>query len=523
MQTKKSLLAILLLFTIFLQPVLADKRTENIDIILAIDKSLSMADEQKIESVKQYAQTWLLDQVLIPGDYLVIIAFYGKADVIVAQQVSTDADVQKIKRIISQIGANGRFTDIGNSLDTMKNQFESLANDGRKKFVLMMTDGKQEAPPASKYFSPDGTFNHEFLANTKTIQQTGWKVEILGIGTDTEVKELAQQLSGTFSEIPGTITPETLQASTENLLGTVSLVDGVKVAPVSAGGQSRLSLALKSEGYSHEVFINLGSIQAKLPSGSTIQLLPSPFKITVSASGTTTAAVPVRFPADLEPGEMSASLSFSFLAGERFDPSEVEISFSVLGLVQSYWWLGLIALAVLAALVVAAVLIVRRLTTAKPRRFLVLVDGEPAANTPFGLASKGEIYFSELDDGFGMAAKRNARSLARFRFKEGVLGFDILKTDRFPKITGSVEAVIGKTVVVRTANGTNSQLTVKEPPAGKPPAPKTSEPKSAGPQKAAVKSPVSDPKTQPSARTTIRKAPPARKAAPKRAARRRGR
>ena len=41
-------------------------------------------------------------------------------------------------------------------------------------------------------------FNHEFLANTKTIMQKGWKVMILGIGIDTAAKDLAKELQGTY-------------------------------------------------------------------------------------------------------------------------------------------------------------------------------------------------------------------------------------------------------------------------------------------------------------------------------------
>lgn len=210
--------AVALLFFVF--PLAADKRTENIDIVLALDKSLSMADNGKIDSVESYVKTWLLGDVVIPGDYLVVVAFYGKADVVVSQSVSGPDDVAKIKEIVSSIRANGHYTDIGNALDTVKDQMTLLANDGRKKFVLLMTDGHQEAPPTSKYYSPDGTFNHEFLSNTKTIQELGWKIEVLGIGTETQVKELAEELSGSYASVPATPTQQSLVEQTQNLLGS---------------------------------------------------------------------------------------------------------------------------------------------------------------------------------------------------------------------------------------------------------------------------------------------------------------
>ena len=91
-------------------------------------------------------------------------------------------------------------------------------SDGREKYVLLLTDGIQEAPPSSKYYSKSGTFNHEFLANTKTIQQKGWKVMILGIGTDTAAKDLARELQGSYNEITNKLSVDALTEKTGALL-----------------------------------------------------------------------------------------------------------------------------------------------------------------------------------------------------------------------------------------------------------------------------------------------------------------
>ena len=180
MRAPKLLLATLSLCAILSAPVLADTRKDNIDVIIALDKSLSM--EHKVVAVKEWVNSFIIDQLLISGDYLVVVAFYGKTDVTISQSVGDDAAKKSLKRKILQIRGNGRFTDIGNVLDVVKSQIATRENDGREKYVLLLTDGIQEAPPSSKYYSKDGKFNHEFLANTKTIQQKGWKVMILGIG-----------------------------------------------------------------------------------------------------------------------------------------------------------------------------------------------------------------------------------------------------------------------------------------------------------------------------------------------------
>jgi hypothetical protein len=73
-----------------------------------------------------------------------------------------------------------RFTDIG-----MPGHPPHRGGKARGKWpgqhVLLITDGIQEAPPTSKYYS-DGSFNHALLENTKTIQKKRLEDPALGLG-----------------------------------------------------------------------------------------------------------------------------------------------------------------------------------------------------------------------------------------------------------------------------------------------------------------------------------------------------
>ncbi len=207
-----------------------DTRKDNIDVIIALDKSLSM--ENKVGAVKTWVNSFIIDQLIIPGDFLDVIAFYGKADIIISQVIKDDADRKAAKAVISQVRGNGRFTDIGNALDVVKAQLAEKEKDGREKYVLLLTDGIQEAPPSSKYYSKNGTFNHEFLANTKTIMQKGWKVMILGIGIDTAAKDLAREVQGSYSEIPEKqLTPEAITQKAGTLFGMPVVEGPVNLEP----------------------------------------------------------------------------------------------------------------------------------------------------------------------------------------------------------------------------------------------------------------------------------------------------
>jgi von Willebrand factor type A domain len=460
MDIRRSLLAAQALFLILASPLLADVRTQNIDIMVALDKSLSM--EHKINAVKDWVNSYLIDQVVIPGDYLDIVAFYGKADVIVHQTIRNDADKAAVKKIISGIRGNGRFTDIGNALDVLKAQIATKEKDGRDKYVLLLTDGIQEAPPTSKYYSPDGKFNHEFLANTKTIQQKGWKVMILGIGTETAAKDLATALSSQYTEITGKLSSGALTQSAGGLFGDVTVQGPITVAPVGSDGSSSLSFTLKpSVMQGGEATVTVSRVDARIGSAPASPILTTPMTITVKKGQEKQARVPVKFPPGLPSGSGTATLSFAFPPGQGFSPSSFDISFKVKGWVENNTIpLGAgVVLAVL--LIVALILLLRRATGGGPLAFLVLVDDSPLSETPMSLGPGHELFLNELEGSFSLISKRNARSLARFFVRDNKLGMGVLKADRFPKLAEVPADVRGQSFVLKTENGRKLDLEIQ--------------------------------------------------------------
>ena len=460
MGIRRSLLAALAFFLILASPLLADKRTQNIDIMVALDKSLSM--ENKIGAVKSWVNSYLIDQIVIPGDFIDIVAFYGKAEVIVSQTIKTDADKAAVKKIISGIRGNGRFTDIGNALDVLKAQIATKENDGRDKYVLLLTDGIQEAPPTSKYYSPDGKFNHEFLANTKTIQQKGWKVMILGIGTETAAKDLATALSSSYTQITGKLSSGALTQSAGGLFGDVTLQGEVQVAPVGPDGSSTLAFTLKpSVTQGGDATVTVNRIDARIGNAPSAPILAAPLTINVKKGQEQAAKVPVKFPAGLPEGSGHATLSFSFPQGQGFSPSSVDVSFRVKGWMESNT-LPLGAGAVLLIVVIVAlILLVRRVTTGGSLSFLVLVDDSPLGDAPVSLGAGHELFLNEVEGDFGLISKKNARSLARFFVKNNKLGMGVLKAERFPKLADVPADVRGESFVLKTEDGRKLSLEIQ--------------------------------------------------------------
>jgi hypothetical protein len=197
---KKRVLTVFIFFLGVSGILYADTRKGNIELFVLLDKSLSMVEE--IDSVKEYVADELVGRLLIPGDLFVLINFYGKTDRFFSGEVESRADIEALKDSLTSITADGRFTDIGSALDTLEKTVEAIpVRQGRKRYLLLLTDGKQEAPSDSPYYSPDGSFNHRLLEHTKEIAKKGWKIHILGIGTETAAEELAKELSAAFSSV----------------------------------------------------------------------------------------------------------------------------------------------------------------------------------------------------------------------------------------------------------------------------------------------------------------------------------
>jgi hypothetical protein len=471
MRFRKPAVIVLSLLLAVAATALADKRTENIDMFVVLDRSLSMDRSvngvKKIEAVKTYATTDLIDGQLILGDFLEVIAFYGKTEIVISQVVATEADRATVRRAVAALTGNGRFTDIGNALDTLRAEVEKREGNGRLKHVLLITDGIQEAPPTSKYYSRDGSFNHEFLTNTKTIQKKGWKIQLLGLGPGTAVLDLARELEAVFGELTGDVSATEVSRQTENLLGTLRVVEGsASVAPVGDDGRTILALALRSEGYSREVTISLAGIAASTGTLTSAQILVgAPAAITVGATGDTAVELPLAFPADLPVGSRPWKLTFSFDPGERFTPGEVTLEIRVRGWAgNNPLAFGLIS-AGAALLAAFLVLLALRLARGRPLRFSVSVDGEGVDGSPASLTRGAVRYLSERDGVFSLDLKRTARAIAKLSPRRPAdrrpsLAMEFLKPDRFWKVDEPPANAIGCSLTVKAADGSRHALKV---------------------------------------------------------------
>jgi Mg-chelatase subunit ChlD len=410
----------------------ADEREEPIDVIIALDKSKSMAENEKIEAVKEYVNSYIIDELLIEGDFFLVVAFYGQTEIPISTTIGSDEDRERAKAIIAQLLGDGVYTDIGNALDVLGEQVERYSRPDRKKHLMLITDGIQEAPPESKYYSPDGSFNHAFLENTKVIQMKGWKVHILGVGLGEQARELAEELAGTYTDLSEKPTVEELTEKTKEFLAALEVSGPVTMAPVDFRGRSRVSLSVQSKGYSEDKTVEVRKILLTLPDGMETNILEDPASFTFEPDTSKDVGISVRIPEAPQAGDHSGSLRFEFSGEDRFLPVVSQVDYHVNTFFENFWWWLLIALAVVILLVILLIWLLRRLKKVKYR--FQLVVGSKKGEAPVHKIKEGKPLYLELTEGGpAINPKRSPQSIARLMAIQKGVRMTVLKSERFPK------------------------------------------------------------------------------------------
>ena len=337
----------------------ADVRDESIDIFLVLDKSLSMIEE--IEAVKDYISDSIIDNIVQPGDYILILEFYGEATNLVSHEITSSADKANIKNKIREIIADGHWTDIGNALDSLNQAVKVRSEKSeRRTFLLLITDGIQEAPPDSKYYTPDGSFNHFFLENTKIIQQEGWKIHILGIGGGTAAKEIAQELSGSYAEVPDEPTQEDLEAGTRGFIGTIDVLLSPEIGAIGKAGTGEMGLTIISSGYENIRTVDIESIEAEINGKTYPDIVPDGFSFSISPKQELIITIPIKIEPLPPAGTYKTTLSFYFSGDTVIIPAVFTTETRIKSWFENNLWIIPIFAVILALIIVLYIIIRNR-------------------------------------------------------------------------------------------------------------------------------------------------------------------
>lgn len=167
----------------------ADQRPGTLDMIVLLDKSLSM--RPFFDKAKAYAAGDLIGAILVPGDRLIVEVVYGKVERLITATIASEEDKAKAIRAIRAVEADGRFTDLGSALDSAKRDLDELGQPERPKYVVLITDERQEAPKGSPYQAPDHKLVHPSLQYIKKQDLGPFRAITVGLQVGQKVNAAA--------------------------------------------------------------------------------------------------------------------------------------------------------------------------------------------------------------------------------------------------------------------------------------------------------------------------------------------
>ena len=164
----------ILVFCILSYVTFAGERTIPVDVFLMIDKSKSMNEPGKFDSLHKWVRDTLVTEMLIPEDWITVWEFYEKPYELQTLVIKNENDRNSLIKTIDNITPNGAFTDIGSALDAIQDSLNKRGKNNRYKILLLVTDLEQDAPWTSKYRGKQESFKSPYLAEARIIKHDNW-------------------------------------------------------------------------------------------------------------------------------------------------------------------------------------------------------------------------------------------------------------------------------------------------------------------------------------------------------------
>jgi hypothetical protein len=187
------------------QPVSAGP---NQDFIIVLDQSGSMREkisgspgqgyhDDPLDADKARGAVEALhdiaNNVLKDGDYFAVITFGEDADLLLSQELRYQHEKDLLMGSIERIPFRDKHTDIITGLKEAGDLLTKLTP-GRRKILVMITDGVNEPPPESPYSDP-ARQDQAYDELRELFDSNSWDVALVGLGAHTDISEIARRLN----------------------------------------------------------------------------------------------------------------------------------------------------------------------------------------------------------------------------------------------------------------------------------------------------------------------------------------
>ncbi len=434
---KKLIVLIFVLSLISLSVFSQDATSDAKTVVILLDKSTSMVEE--IQPVKDYLFE-VIDGKINIGDNLVIIPFYGRNDMPISLTVKSVDDKNFVKNRLKRIFATGFYTDIGNALDILKAEVAKLASDTNKKSLVLITDGKHDPPPGTKYRTIEDYSSNEFLLKAKEeIIKEGWKVIYLDIGGNSD-PEVVNQLSTHYIQTDPNLSKQQLskelQERMPDLETRIALNGDVKISPVNQKGESKLIIPIKVENLKNTEVMSIGKVELEQLIIFKTDIVDAPFIYKFTEDGEKKIEIPLLFTGELKPGNYKDTIRFTFAeqTKEHFNRRMENIEFRINNFFQNYFWLFLIIILLVLALMVFGLYLLYTYMSKPKIKFRVLVEEAPLPDGKdvFKVVQGKFLYLTEDEGNIVLLKTRSLASLARTGCAGKRLKMTVLNENKIP-------------------------------------------------------------------------------------------
>ena len=184
----------ILVFCILSYATFAGERTIPVDVFLMIDKSKSMNEPGKFNSLHRWVRDTLVTEMLIPEDWITVWEFYEEPHELQTLIIKNENDRNELIKTIDSITPDGAFTDIGRALDAIQDSLNKRGRNNRYKILLLVTDLEQDAPWTSKYRGKQESFKSPYLAEARIIKHDNWYEITLDMDIQDKVVKTTKEL-----------------------------------------------------------------------------------------------------------------------------------------------------------------------------------------------------------------------------------------------------------------------------------------------------------------------------------------
>jgi hypothetical protein len=463
--------------------IYADERPAY-DIILVIDKSISMEESHNLGTVKDFLSSSVIEDKVKIGDFLIIMDFWGQAEIVDSFTIETKADKARAKSVVAAIASTKRETntDIGNAIDIAKVQIDAMGCTTHPKIVYMVTDGVQEAPRFSKYYSADGKFTNAFLSQATTIAKQGWKIQVIEIGgakdfigtgkttsqagtdkttTSTSgqkgpeqgLKETTEKMGGDYTGVSDKPTTGELNQTTADFETQISANPAATRLVVSGNRLSDLTLKLKGQGMAEDAVVVVNEVRLTSSSIQDRNILPSQtIQFNIPKNGETEITARLDVPKTLAPGDYPADIQFYFEGDKTFNPKAFTVTLHVNNFLEDNVWLFIVLLAAGLLLLAFIVFLIIKLIVSSGIKFRLKVEEQPLkkGKDVFKVGYGKWLYLNESYGRLSIAPKRSLRSIGRVYGQKKGLEFEPLREEQFPGLKAAKQNILGHKITVKT-------------------------------------------------------------------------